>query len=93
MLLADGIAPYADAGFAAPGELMFWGSWGASLCAAAVLRLLRLLGHGAGPGKMFGIRFPLNFNSPYKAGSIIEFWARWHMTLTRYLTAYLSTTR
>src|SRR3989475_2128439 len=35
------------------------------------------------------IRFPLNFNSPYKAGSIIDFWARWHMTLTRYLTAYL----
>ena len=32
VLLADGIAPYADAGFAAPGELMFWGSWGASLC-------------------------------------------------------------
>jgi hypothetical protein len=28
-------------------------------------------------------------SSPYKAGSIIDFWARWHMTLTRYLTAYL----
>ena len=28
-----------------------------------------------GLAKMFGIRFPLNFNSPYKAGSIIEFWA------------------
>lgn len=42
-----------------------------------------------GLAKMFGIRFPLNFNSPYKASSIIEFWARWHMTLTRYLTAYL----
>jgi D-alanyl-lipoteichoic acid acyltransferase DltB (MBOAT superfamily) len=38
---------------------------------------------------MFGIRFPVNFNSPYKAASIIEFWSRWHMTLTRFLTAYV----
>lgn len=38
---------------------------------------------------MFGVRFPANFNSPYKATSIIDFWARWHMTLTRYLTLYL----
>jgi D-alanyl-lipoteichoic acid acyltransferase DltB (MBOAT superfamily) len=33
-----------------------------------------------GLAKMFGIRFPLNFNSPYKASNIIDFWARWHMT-------------
>jgi alginate O-acetyltransferase complex protein AlgI len=38
---------------------------------------------------MFNVRFPLNFNSPYKARSIIDFWQRWHMTLTRYLTLYL----
>ena len=38
---------------------------------------------------MFGIRFPANFNSPYRAASIIDFWQRWHMTLTRYLTLYL----
>ena len=91
VLLADGIAPYADAGFAAPGELMFWGSWGASLCYALQL-YFDFSGYSdmaLGLAKMFGIRFPLNFNSPYKAGSIIEFWARWHMTLTRYLTAYL----
>ena len=42
-----------------------------------------------GLAKMFGIRFPLNFNSPFKAPCIIEYWSRWHMTLTRYLTAYL----
>jgi D-alanyl-lipoteichoic acid acyltransferase DltB (MBOAT superfamily) len=42
-----------------------------------------------GIARMFGIRFPLNFNSPYKAGCIIDFWQRWHMTLTRYLTSYL----
>jgi len=39
-----------------------------------------------GLGAMFGVRLPLNFNSPYKSASIIEFWQRWHMTLTRYLT-------
>jgi D-alanyl-lipoteichoic acid acyltransferase DltB (MBOAT superfamily) len=42
-----------------------------------------------GQARMFGIRFPTNFNSPYKARSIIDFWQRWHMTLTRYLTLYL----
>jgi alginate O-acetyltransferase complex protein AlgI len=39
-----------------------------------------------GLGIMFAIRMPLNFNSPYKALSIIDFWQRWHMTLTRYVT-------
>lgn len=42
-----------------------------------------------GLGLMFGIRLPINFASPYKAASIIEFWSRWHMTLTRFLTAYV----
>jgi len=38
---------------------------------------------------MFGIQLPLNFNSPYKATGIIEFWRRWHMTLSRFLRDYL----
>ncbi len=38
---------------------------------------------------LFGIRLPLNFNSPYKAKSIIEFWQRWHITLSRFLKDYL----
>lgn len=38
---------------------------------------------------MFGIRFPANFNSPYKARSIIDFWRRWHMTLSRLLRDYV----
>jgi D-alanyl-lipoteichoic acid acyltransferase DltB (MBOAT superfamily) len=38
---------------------------------------------------LFGIRLPVNFNSPYKAESIIEFWRRWHMTLSRFLRDYL----
>jgi alginate O-acetyltransferase complex protein AlgI len=42
-----------------------------------------------GLARFFGIRLPPNFNSPLKASSIIEFWLRWHMTLTRFLTAYI----
>ena len=42
-----------------------------------------------GLGKMFNFEIAINFNSPYKAKSISEFWKRWHMTLTRFLTQYL----
>jgi D-alanyl-lipoteichoic acid acyltransferase DltB (MBOAT superfamily) len=42
-----------------------------------------------GLARMFGIRFPYNFNSPYKAASISDFWRRWHMTLSRFLRDYL----
>jgi alginate O-acetyltransferase complex protein AlgI len=38
---------------------------------------------------LFGIRLPVNFRSPYKAASIIEFWRRWHITLSRFLRDYL----
>jgi alginate O-acetyltransferase complex protein AlgI len=38
---------------------------------------------------MMGITFPLNFNSPYKATSLVDFWRRWHMTLSRFLRDYL----
>jgi D-alanyl-lipoteichoic acid acyltransferase DltB (MBOAT superfamily) len=38
---------------------------------------------------MMGIRLPLNFNSPYKATSIIDFWRRWHITLSRFLRDYV----
>jgi D-alanyl-lipoteichoic acid acyltransferase DltB (MBOAT superfamily) len=42
-----------------------------------------------GLARMVGIRFPLNFFSPYRATSVIEFWRRWHMTLSRFLRDYL----
>jgi alginate O-acetyltransferase complex protein AlgI len=38
---------------------------------------------------MFGIFLPLNFDSPYKAGNIIDFWRRWHITLSQFLRDYL----
>ncbi len=42
-----------------------------------------------GLARMFGITLPVNFASPYKSRSIIEFWRRWHITLTRSLTDYI----
>jgi len=42
-----------------------------------------------GLARFFGIRLPQNFDSPLRASSIIDFWLHWHMTLTRFLTAYI----
>jgi alginate O-acetyltransferase complex protein AlgI len=42
-----------------------------------------------GLARMFGIRLPMNFNSPYKATSIVDFWRRWHITLSRFLREYV----
>ena len=42
-----------------------------------------------GIARLFGVRLPPNFNSPLRASSIIDFWLRWHMTLTRFLMAYV----
>jgi len=42
-----------------------------------------------GLSRMFGVRLPLNFNSPYKAADISDFWRRWHMSLSRFLRDYL----
>lgn len=42
-----------------------------------------------GISKMLNLELPMNFDSPYKAKTIIEFWDRWHMTLTRFFTKYL----
>jgi D-alanyl-lipoteichoic acid acyltransferase DltB (MBOAT superfamily) len=42
-----------------------------------------------GAGLLFGIRLPQNFSSPLKAANVVEFWQRWHMTLTRFITSYI----
>jgi alginate O-acetyltransferase complex protein AlgI len=42
-----------------------------------------------GAARLFGIRLPINFFSPYKSASIIDFWRRWHMTLSRFFRDYL----
>ncbi len=90
-LLADPIAGQVAAGFSAPAHLTLTGAWLLMLTYAVQL-YFDFSGYtdmAIGIARMFNIRFPVNFNSPYKASCIIDFWQRWHMTLTRLLTLYL----
>ena len=91
VLLADSIAIYASPGFADPDQLTLFGAWGAALCYTLQL-YFDFSGYSdmaVGIARMCNVQFPFNFNSPYRAASIIDFWQRWHMTLTRYLNLYL----
>lgn len=90
-LFADQLSPIAVAGFAHPGQLALLGAWQAALGYSLQL-YFDFSGYSdmaIGIARLFNVRFPVNFNSPYKAQSVIEYWQRWHMTLTRYLTLYL----
>lgn len=93
-VLADGVSPYANLAFHAAdtGEnLDFLAAWGGALAYTAQL-YFDFSGYSdmaIGLSRMFGIVLPLNFNSPYKATNIIDFWRRWHMTLSRFLRDYL----
>jgi alginate O-acetyltransferase complex protein AlgI len=91
VLLADRIAPWAESGFAHTAGTPLIQSWSVALAYSMQL-YFDFSGYcdmAIGLGIMFGIKLPLNFNSPYKSSSVIEFWQRWHMTLTRYLTLLL----
>ena len=91
VLLADAVAPLADAGFGAPNEA------GAALAwAAAIAYMLQLYfdfsGYSdmaIGLGKMMGFRFAENFDTPYASRSVTEFWRRWHISLSTWLRDYL----
>ena len=93
-VLADGIAPYVSPGFdlaANGGAVDFFAAWG-SVLAYTFQLYFDFSGYSdmaIGLARCFGIRFPVNFFSPYKATSIIEFWQRWHITLSRFLRDYL----
>jgi alginate O-acetyltransferase complex protein AlgI len=91
VLLADRLSPYADATFAHMGGLTIAGAWLGVLNYSLQL-YFDFSGYSdmaIGLARMFSIEFPFNFDSPYKSRNIIDFWSRWHMTLTRYLTLYL----
>ncbi len=92
-VLADQFAAWANPGFAATSPLNFFAAWLASLSYTFQL-YFDFSGYcdmAVGIGWMFNIRLPVNFNSPYKATSIIDFWKRWHITLTNFITTYLYT--
>ena len=86
-------AAYAEPGFDAAGRrrCSLFEAWGAAL--AYTLQLyFDFSGYSdmaIGAVADVRVRLPLNFDSPYKALSISEFWRRWHMTLSRFLRDYL----
>lgn len=91
VMIADTIAPFADATFATPHALGVLPAW-IGVLSYTIQLYFDFSGYSdmaIGLARMLSIRFPLNFASPYKAANIIDFWARWHMTLTRYVTLYL----
>lgn len=91
VLIADSIASFADAGFDKMLDLTFIEAWLTSISYTMQL-YFDFSGYcdmAMGVALMFNIVLPLNFNSPYKATNIQEFWKRWHMTLGRFLTNYL----
>ena len=94
VVLADTIAPFANTAFdgvSAGLAIDTLNAWVGSLAYSLQL-YFDFSGYSdmaVGLGVIFGIRLPLNFNSPFKAGSISDFWRRWHMTMTRFFTTYL----
>lgn len=94
IVVADGIAIYAARVFGAVENnitLTLFEAWGGALAYTFQL-YFDFSGYSdmaIGLARMFGILLPLNFHSPYKANNIIEFWRRWHITLSRFLRDYL----
>lgn len=93
-IIADGLSPYVSPVYdntIVPGQLDFFTAWGSTLAYTFQL-YFDFSGYSdmaIGCARMFGIVLPLNFFSPYKAVSIIDFWRRWHITLSRFLRDYL----
>ena len=94
VVVADSLAPYSIEAFnaVAAGEMLtFFEAWKGALAYTFQL-YFDFSGYSdmaIGLAMLFGIRLPLNFDSPYKANSVIEFWQRWHITLSRFLRDYL----
>jgi len=94
IVLADSIAPIANgvfalahAGHPVPTEAAWLG-----ILAYSFQIYFDFSGYcdmALGLARMFGIRLPMNFNSPYQANNIVDFWRRWHMTLSAFLRDYL----
>lgn len=93
VLIADSLSALADPVFAGAGAVPpgLWPAW-LGVLAFSLGIYFDFSGYSdmaVGLARMFGIKLPYNFNSPYKATSIVEFWRRWHITLSRFLRDYL----
>lgn len=94
IILADGMAPHVSPIFDAAHDgvaitfLEAWfGAWGYAL--QLYFDFSGYSDMAIGLSRLFGVKLPLNFNSPYQALNVAEFWRRWHMTLSRFLREYL----
>lgn len=94
VIIADSFEPYSQAVFSAASigtQLSLIEAWGGALCYTFQL-YFDFSGYSdmaIGLAKMFNLELPINFDSPYKSKSIIEFWRRWHITLSDFLKSYL----
>jgi D-alanyl-lipoteichoic acid acyltransferase DltB (MBOAT superfamily) len=93
LLLADPMSALSDGVFAAPadGAPGFYAAWLGVLAFGFGLYFdfSAYSDMAIGLGRMFGMSIPYNFASPYQAVSIVDFWRRWHMTLSRFLRDYV----
>jgi alginate O-acetyltransferase complex protein AlgI len=91
VLIADRLGPTADIAFNNAGHQSAANAW-VGVIVYSMQLYFDFSGYSdmaLGLARIFSIRFPFNFDSPYKATSVTEYWQRWHMTLTRYITLYL----
>lgn len=91
VVIADSLAPIVDQYFGGADALSVWGAW-IGVFAYTFQLYFDFSGYSEmalGLGKMINIDFPINFDSPYKSKSPIEFWQRWHMTLGSWIRDYL----
>ncbi|CRI59806.1 MBOAT family O-acyltransferase [Pseudomonas sp. CCOS 191] len=91
VVIADSFAVWATAGFDGGHQLGFFEAWATSLSYTFQL-YFDFSGYcdmAIGASLLFNIWLPINFNSPYKALSIQDFWRRWHITLSHFLRDYL----
>ncbi|WP_426070256.1 MBOAT family O-acyltransferase [Janthinobacterium sp. DSP2-3-3] len=91
VLIADNIGPYAAPLFNNPATPSLLVAWGGVLAYTFQLYFdfSAYSDMAIGLSRLFGVRLPLNFDSPYKSRNIAQFWRRWHMTLSRFLRDYL----
>lgn len=93
VVLADSFFRWSDAGFNFGGSLSLVGAWITALTFTCQL-YFDFSGYtdmAIGVALMFNITLPANFNAPYRSQSLIEFWRRWHITLSNFITTYLYT--
>lgn len=91
VVIADTLSPWAGSVFNNPNDIGFVEAWIGVLSYTFQI-YFDFSGYSdmaIGLGYMLNITLPINFNSPYKATSIIDFWRRWHMTLSFFLRHYL----